>query len=73
VLHTQGQPLNPPLHHLPYQQLNHIPLRKLLYITLNQPTHHALDNIITTLSQNLFPNTLIQQYTYKLIHQKDKP
>ena len=35
-------------------------------------TDEAVDNIITTLSEKLFANTVIEEYSYKVIDKKEK-
>ena len=59
VLDTQGQALNRAVHDLGYEQVN-------------DPTDEAVDNIITTLSEKLFANTVIEEYSYKVIDEKEK-
>lgn len=72
VLDTQGQALNRAVHDLGYEQVNDIRVGKVLYMTVNEPTDEAVDNIITTLSEKLFANTVIEEYSYKVIDEKEK-
>ncbi|MBL3398155.1 phosphoribosylformylglycinamidine synthase subunit PurS [Staphylococcus pasteuri] len=71
VLDTQGQALNRAVHDLGYNQVNDIRVGKLLYMTVDEATDEALDNIITTLSEKLFANTVIEEYSYKVIDEKE--
>ena len=41
-------------------------------MTVNEPTDEAVDNIITTLSEKLFANTVIEEYSYKVIDERSK-
>lgn len=71
VLDTQGQALNRAVHDLGYNQVNDIRVGKLLYMTVDEATDEAVDNIITTLSEKLFANTVIEEYSYKVIDEKE--
>ena len=52
--------------------MNDIRVGKVLYMTVNEPTDEAVDNIITTLSEKLFANTVIEEYSYKVIDEKEQ-
>ena len=67
VLDTQGQALNRAVHDLGYKQVNDIRVGKVLYMTVDEATDEAVDNIVTTLSEKLFANTVIEEYNYKLL------
>ncbi len=71
VLDTQGQALNRAVHDLGHNQVNDIRVGKLLYMTVDEATDEAVDNIITTLSEKLFANTVIEEYSYKVIDEKE--
>ncbi|ATH62967.1 phosphoribosylformylglycinamidine synthase, purS protein [Staphylococcus pasteuri] len=71
VLDIQGQALNRAVHDLGYNQVNDIRVGKLLYMTVDEATDEAVDNIITTLSEKLFANTVIEEYSYKVIDEKE--
>ena len=71
VLDTQGQALNRAVHDLGYTQVNDIRVGKVLYMTVDEATDEAVDNIITTLSEKLFANTVIEEYSYKVIEEKE--
>ena len=68
----QPQVLDRAVHDLGYEQVNDIRVGKVLYMTVNEPTDEAVDNIITTLSEKLFANTVIEEYSYKVIDEKEK-
>lgn len=71
VLDTQGQALNRAVHDLGYNQVNDIRVGKLLYMTVDEATDEAVHNIVTTLSEKLFANTVIEEYSYKVIDEKE--
>ena len=71
VLDTQGQALNRAVHDLGYKQVNDIRVGKVLYMTVDEATDEVVDNIITTLSEKLFANTVIEEYSYKVIDEKE--
>ena len=51
--------------------MNDIRVGKVLYMTVDEATDEAVDNIITTLSEKLFANTVIEEYNYKVIEEKE--
>ncbi|MGV3243643.1 phosphoribosylformylglycinamidine synthase subunit PurS [Staphylococcus sp. 11261D007BR] len=71
VLDTQGQALNRAVHDLGYEQVNDIRVGKVLYMTIDEPTDEAVHNVITTLSEKLFVNTVIEEYSYKVLDEKE--
>ncbi|MCD8914454.1 MULTISPECIES: phosphoribosylformylglycinamidine synthase subunit PurS [Staphylococcus] len=71
VLDTQGQALNRAVHDLGYNQVNDIRVGKLLYMTVDEATDEAVHNIVTTLSEKLFANTVIEEYSYKVLDEKE--
>ena len=62
---------NRAVHDLGYTQVNDIRVGKVLYMTVDEATDEAVDNIITTLSEKLFANTVIEEYNYKVIEEKE--
>ena len=70
VLDTQGQALNR-VHDLGYKQVNDIRVGKVLYMTVDEATDEAVDNIVTTLSEKLFANNVIEEYSYKIVDEKE--
>ncbi|MCY1564106.1 phosphoribosylformylglycinamidine synthase subunit PurS [Staphylococcus pettenkoferi] len=69
VLDTQGQALTRAVHDLGYEQVNDIRVGKVLYLTVDEASDEAVDNIVTTLSEKLFANTLIEEYSYKVVEE----
>ena len=67
VLDIQGQALNRAVHDLGYTQVNDIRVGKVLYMTVDEATDEAVNNIITILSEKLFANTVIEEYSYKVL------
>lgn len=67
VLDTQGQTLTRAVHDLGYAQVNDIRVGKVLYMTVDEVSDEKVHNIITTLSEKLFANTVIEEYSYKVL------
>lgn len=72
VLDTQGQALNRAVQDLGYTQVNDIRVGKLLYMTVDEATDAAVHNVVTTLSEKLFANTVIEEYSYKVLEEGEK-
>ncbi|MGS0650165.1 phosphoribosylformylglycinamidine synthase subunit PurS, partial [Staphylococcus arlettae] len=45
---------------------------KLLYMTVEEATDEAVHNVVTTLSEKLFANTVIEEYSYKVVDEGEK-
>ena len=69
VLDTQGQALTRAVHDLGYEQVNDIRVGKVLYLTVDEASDEAVDNIVTTLSEKLFANTVIEEYSYTVVEE----
>ena len=69
VLDTQGQALNRAVHDLGYKQVNDIRVGKVLYMTVDEATDEA---VVITLSEKLFANTVIEEYSYKVLEEGEK-
>ena len=69
VLDMQGQALTRAVHDLGYEQVNDIRVGKVLYLTVDEASDEAVDNIVTTLSEKLFANTVIEEYSYKVVEE----
>ncbi|TDM14946.1 phosphoribosylformylglycinamidine synthase subunit PurS [Macrococcus bovicus] len=67
VLDTQGQTLTRAVHDLGYSGVNDIRVGKVLYMTVDEATDAAVDNVVRTLSEKLFANTVIEEYSYKVV------
>lgn len=67
VLDTQGQALTRAVHDLGYTQVNDIRVGKVLYLTVDEATDEAIHNVVTTLSEKLFANTVIEEYNYTVL------
>ncbi|UEX89490.1 phosphoribosylformylglycinamidine synthase subunit PurS [Staphylococcus ratti] len=67
VLDTQGQALTRAVHDLGYAQVNDIRVGKVLYLTVDEATDEAIHNVVTTLSEKLFANTVIEEYSYTIL------
>ncbi|WP_278925831.1 phosphoribosylformylglycinamidine synthase subunit PurS [Staphylococcus auricularis] len=69
VLDTQGQALTRAVHDLGYTQVNNIRVGKVLYMDVDEATDVAVHNVVNTLSEKLFANTVIETYSYKVIEE----
>ncbi|MCE4956944.1 phosphoribosylformylglycinamidine synthase subunit PurS [Macrococcoides caseolyticum] len=69
VLDTQGEALTRAVHDLGYKQVNDIRVGKVLYMTVDEASEAAVANVVNTLSEKLFANTVIEEYSYKIIEE----
>ncbi|MCD8905764.1 phosphoribosylformylglycinamidine synthase subunit PurS [Staphylococcus chromogenes] len=69
VLDTQGQALTRAVHDLGYTQVDDIRVGKVLYLTVDEATDEAVHNVVTTLSEKLFANTVIEEYSYTILEE----
>lgn len=70
VLDTQGQTLTRAVHDLGYTQVNDIRVGKVLYMTVEEATDEGVANVVNTLSEKLFANTVIEEYRYTIIEEE---
>lgn len=71
VLDTQGQTLTRAVHDLGYTQVNDIRVGKVLYMTIDEASEQAVANVVNTLSEKLFANTVIEEYSYKIVEDEE--
>lgn len=71
VLDTQGQTLTRAVHDLGYTQVNDIRVGKVLYMTVDEASEQAVANVVNTLSEKLFANTVIEEYSYKIVEDEE--
>lgn len=71
VLDTQGQTLTRAVHDLGYKQVNDIRVGKVLYMTVDEASDEAVANVVNTLSEKLFANTVIEEYSYKIVEDEE--
>lgn len=71
VLDTQGQTLTRAVHDLGYTQVNDIRVGKVLYMIVDEASEQAVANIVNTLSEKLFANTVIEEYSYKIVEDEE--
>ena len=71
VLDTQGQALTRAVHDLGYKQVNDIRVGKVLYMTVDEASEEAVANVVNTLSEKLFANTVIEEYSYKIVEDEE--
>lgn len=71
VLDTQGQTLTRAVHDLGYTQVNDIRVGKVLYMTVDEASEQAVANVVNTLSEKLFANIVIEEYSYKIVEDEE--
>ncbi|WP_436883277.1 phosphoribosylformylglycinamidine synthase subunit PurS [Mammaliicoccus sciuri] len=71
VLDTQGQALNRAVHDLGYEQVNDIRVGKVIYMTVDETNDNSIKNVVNTLSEKLFANTVIEEYSFKILEDKE--
>lgn len=71
VLDTQGQALTRAVHDLGYKQVDDIRVGKVLFMTVDEASEQAVANVVNTLSEKLFANTVIEEYSYKIIEDEE--
>lgn len=71
VLDTQGQALNRAVHDLGYEQVNDIRVGKVIYMTVYETDDNSIKNVVNTLSEKLFANTVIEEYSFKILEDKE--
>lgn len=71
VLDTQGQTLTRAVHDLGYTQVNDIRVGKVLFMTVDEASEQAVANVVNTLSEKLFANTVIEEYSYKIVEDEE--
>ncbi|MGV3223122.1 phosphoribosylformylglycinamidine synthase subunit PurS [Staphylococcus epidermidis] len=70
VVDTQGQDLNRAGNDIGYEQVTDIREGKALYMTGNEPTAEGVGKSIRTQREKLFANTVIKEYSLKIVHKK---
>ncbi|WP_426355907.1 phosphoribosylformylglycinamidine synthase subunit PurS [Mammaliicoccus sciuri] len=71
VLDTHGQALNRAVHDLGYEQVNDIRVGKVIYMTVDETDDNSIKNVVNTLSEKLFANTVIEEYSFKILEDKE--
>ncbi len=71
VLDTQGQALNRAVHDLGDEQVNDIRVGKVIYMTVDETDDNSIENVVNTLSEKLFANTVIEEYSFKILEDKE--
>lgn len=71
VLDTQGQALNRAVHDLGYEQVNDIRVGKVIYMTVDEIDDNSIKNVVNSLSEKLFANTVIEEYSFKILEDKE--
>lgn len=67
VLDTQGEALDRAVNELGYDEISNIRVGKVLYFDIDEEDEQRIGNIVTTLSERLFANTVIETYEYNIL------
>lgn len=67
VLDTQGEALNRAVHELGHDEISNIRVGKVLYFDIDETEEGKIDEIVESLSNRLFTNTVIETYEYKIL------
>ncbi|AQL55918.1 phosphoribosylformylglycinamidine synthase subunit PurS [Abyssicoccus albus] len=66
VLDTQGQTLTRAVHDMGYEQIDDIRVGKVLTFTIDEKDEANIEEVVNTLSDKLFANTVIETYDYTI-------
>ncbi|AKG73630.1 phosphoribosylformylglycinamidine synthase subunit PurS [Salinicoccus halodurans] len=67
VLDTQGEALNRAVHELGHDEISNIRVGKVLYFDIDETEESRIDEIVKSLSDRLFTNTVIETYEYTIL------
>ncbi len=67
VLDTQGEALNRAVHELGHDEISNIRVGKVLYFDIDEKEAGKIDEIVKSLSERLFTNTVIETYEYTIL------
>lgn len=72
VLDTQGEALNRAVHELGHDEISNIRVGKVLYFDIDETKEDKIDEIVKSLSERLFTNTVIETYEYTILDEVSK-
>lgn len=72
VLDTQGEALNRAVHELGHDEISNIRVGKVLYFDIDETDEAKIDEIVKSLSERLFTNTVIETYEYNILDEVSK-
>lgn len=72
VLDTQGEALNRAVHELGHDEISNIRVGKVLYFDIDETKEDKIDEIVKSLSERLFTNTVIETYEYIILDEVSK-
>jgi phosphoribosylformylglycinamidine synthase PurS subunit len=70
VLDTQGEALDRAVKELDHDEISNIRVGKVLYFDIDETKDEKIDEIVASLSERLFTNTVIETYEYKVVEEK---
>ncbi|WP_020006263.1 phosphoribosylformylglycinamidine synthase subunit PurS [Salinicoccus albus] len=72
VLDTQGEALNRSVHELGHDEISNIRVGKVLYFDIEETDNERIEEIVKSLSERLFTNTVIETYEYNILSEVPK-
>lgn len=70
VLDTQGEALDRAVNDLGHDEISNIRVGKVLYFDIDETDPDKIDEIVRSLSERLFTNTVIETYEYKILDEE---
>jgi phosphoribosylformylglycinamidine synthase PurS subunit len=67
VLDTQGEALDRAVKDFGHDEISNIRVGKVLYFDIDESEPARIDEIVNSLSERLFANTVIETYEYKIL------
>lgn len=71
VLDTQGEALDRAVKELGHDEISNIRVGKVLYFDIDETDDKTIDDIVASLSERLFTNTVIETYEYKVVEENE--
>ncbi|MFD2829897.1 phosphoribosylformylglycinamidine synthase subunit PurS [Corticicoccus populi] len=71
VLDTQGEALDRAVRELGHDEISNIRVGKVLYFDIDETDDKKIDDIVASLSERLFTNTVIETYEYKIVEENE--
>lgn len=72
VLDTQGEALDRAVKELGHNEISNIRVGKVLYFDIDEMDDSKIDEIVASLAERLFTNTVIETYEYKIVDKENE-
>ncbi|SDK18758.1 phosphoribosylformylglycinamidine synthase subunit PurS [Lacicoccus qingdaonensis] len=70
VLDTQGEALDRAVKDIGHDEISNIRVGKVLYFDIDETDTDKIDEIVKSMSERLFANTVIETYNYKILDEE---